>query len=238
MTEAEWLAAEDSWPMLRFLENQGLSQRKIHLFVCACCRCCHWDALRSMNLEETVAVAEQFADGLATESKLHTARERLAWGRAGVDELLQQALCQALWAAKVAVGVFAVPWGQKLPSARALWAAKYIRGPRLWGQLSQDAKCSVRVQCDLLRDIFAPFATPSILPLWLAWNGGVVVRLAQAAYDERVVSEGGLDRARLAVLADALEEAGCTDADLLGHLRGPGLHVRGCFAVDALLGKG
>jgi hypothetical protein len=46
-----------------------------------------------------------------------------------------------------------------------------------------------------------------------------------------------LDRVRLAVLADALEEAGCADANLLGHLRGPGPHVRGCFALDLLLGK-
>jgi hypothetical protein len=39
------------------------------------------------------------------------------------------------------------------------------------------------------------------------------------------------------VLADALEEAGCADADILGHLRGPGPHVRGCFVLDFLLGK-
>jgi hypothetical protein len=39
------------------------------------------------------------------------------------------------------------------------------------------------------------------------------------------------------VLADALEEVGCTDAGLLGHLRGPGPHVRGCWAVDLLLGR-
>jgi hypothetical protein len=46
-----------------------------------------------------------------------------------------------------------------------------------------------------------------------------------------------VDVARLAILADMLEEAGCADAELLGHLRGPGPHVRGCGAVDALLGK-
>jgi hypothetical protein len=37
--------------------------------------------------------------------------------------------------------------------------------------------------------------------------------------------------------ADALEDAGCTDADLLGHLHGPWPHVRGCWAVDLVLGK-
>jgi hypothetical protein len=43
--------------------------------------------------------------------------------------------------------------------------------------------------------------------------------------------------ARGALLADALEDAGCTDAELLGHLRSPGPHVRGCWAVDLVLGK-
>jgi hypothetical protein len=38
-------------------------------------------------------------------------------------------------------------------------------------------------------------------------------------------------------LADALEDAGCTDADILSHLRSPGPHVRGCWALDLLLGK-
>jgi hypothetical protein len=45
------------------------------------------------------------------------------------------------------------------------------------------------------------------------------------------------DPACLARLADALEDAGCTDPELLGHLRSPGPHVRGCWAVDLVLGK-
>ena len=70
----------------------------------------------------------------------------------------------------------------------------------------------------------------AIDPSWLAWNNGIVVKMAQAVYEERAFD-------RLPVLADALEEAGCADADLLSHLRGPGPHVRGCWAVDLLLGK-
>ena len=61
--------------------------------------------------------------------------------------------------------------------------------------------------------------------------------LAEAAYDRRHLPSGELDPARLAVLADALEEAGCTDPDLLDHLRGPGPHYRGCWVIDLLLGK-
>jgi hypothetical protein len=54
--------------------------------------------------------------------------------------------------------------------------------------------------------------------------------LAQAIYEDRAFD-------RLPVLADALEDAGCTNSDLLGHLRGPGPHARGCWVLDLLLGK-
>jgi hypothetical protein len=64
----------------------------------------------------------------------------------------------------------------------------------------------------------------------LAWNGGTVQRLAQAIYEEEAFE-------RLPILADALEDAGCDDYLLLSHMRGPGPHARGCFVLDAILGK-
>jgi hypothetical protein len=89
-----------------------------------------------------------------------------------------------------------------------------------------------------LRDIFGnPFRPVAISPAVLAWNDALVVRLAQAAYEERHLPEGTLDNSRLLILADALEEAGCTDTDILVHLRSPGPHVRGCWAVDLCLGR-
>ena len=64
-------------------------------------------------------------------------------------------------------------------------------------------------------------------PLCLVWNGGTVGRIAAGIYEERAFD-------RLPILADALEDAGCTDPALLTHCRGPGPHVRGCWAVDLL----
>jgi hypothetical protein len=57
-----------------------------------------------------------------------------------------------------------------------------------------------------------------------------VLGLAWAANDERRLEA-------LPVLADALEDAGCTDRALLGHCRSGLRHVRGCWAIDLLLGR-
>src|SRR5262249_35217628 len=107
-----------------------------------------------------------------------------------------------------------------------------------WRRAREVAQSEERAaQAQLLRDIFYPFHNPIIAPTWLAWEGGTVVRLAEAAYQERALPSGNLDAAHLGVLADALEEAGCDDKEMLTHLRQPGPHVRGCWAVDSLLGK-
>jgi hypothetical protein len=95
------------------------------------------------------------------------------------------------------------------------------------------------IQTNLFRCVMGnPFRSrPSVASSCLSWNEGIITKLAQAAYEERLLPAGTLENGRLAVLADALEEVGCTDADILGHLRGPGPHVRGCWPVDLCLGK-
>jgi hypothetical protein len=86
-------------------------------------------------------------------------------------------------------------------------------------------------QTAILRDIFGnPFRPVSITPAWLMRNDGTAPKLAQAIYDERAFD-------RLPILADVLEEAGCTNADILNHCRQPSEHVRGCWVIDLILGK-
>jgi tetratricopeptide (TPR) repeat protein len=67
-------------------------------------------------------------------------------------------------------------------------------------------------------------------PAWLAWNGGAIAKLAEA------IDEGHTFDL-LPILAESLEEAGCTDAEILGHLRGQQPHWRGCWVVDLALSK-
>jgi hypothetical protein len=84
-------------------------------------------------------------------------------------------------------------------------------------------------QVALLHDLFGnPFRPVSSDFAWRSWGGGIVPDLAQTIYDSRCFAD-------LPILSDALEEAGCSNADLLGHLRGGGPHVRGCWALDLLL---
>jgi hypothetical protein len=80
----------------------------------------------------------------------------------------------------------------------------------------------------ILRDIFGnPFRPVSLDPSWIS---STVTSLAQAIYDDHAFD-------RMPILADALEDAGCTNQDILAHCRGGGEHVRGCWVVDLLLGK-
>ena len=106
----------------------------------------------------------------------------------------------------------------------------------IWFGTGEDQRTSVgqegQVQSDLLRDIFGnPFRPVTLAPSLLDWNDSVVVKLSQGIYEERAFD-------RLPILADALEDAGCDDQDILAHCREQGLvHVRGCWVVDLLLGK-
>jgi hypothetical protein len=127
----------------------------------------------------------------------------------------------------------------------ALWAVRIVQG--LSGSSPEGSARSVAgssaqalgpgepaEQCKLLRDVLGnPYRPLAIHP---PWRTPTVLALAQAAYDDCKLPGGSLDPARLAVLADALEEVGA-DGALLDHLREPGPHVRGCWPLDLVLGK-
>jgi hypothetical protein len=92
-----------------------------------------------------------------------------------------------------------------------------------------------RLERQVIWDVFGnPFRPITLDP---RWRTPTVTSLAQAAYDERRLPLGDIDAARLAVLPDAVEEADCAASELLAHLRSPGLHGRGCWALDLILGK-
>jgi hypothetical protein len=99
-------------------------------------------------------------------------------------------------------------------------ARQFVEDDRAWAAVDRVA---------LLRDLFGPLPFRPA-PFDPTWRTPDVLRLAQGIYDARRF-EG------LPVLADALEEAGCDDAEILGHCRQGGDHARGCWVVDLVLGK-
>lgn len=103
-----------------------------------------------------------------------------------------------------------------------------------------DLESERAVRSELLRCLFGnPYRDPvAFSPAVLAHNDGAAVKLARVVYEERDPSTGLLDAARLAILADALEEAGVDYQAALDHLRGPGPHCRGCRVLDAVLQRG
>jgi hypothetical protein len=241
MTEAEWLTCTDPQPMLRFLRGQS-SERKLRLFAVACCRRLG-EFLLDERVRSAVEVAERFADGtVGQEAREDAKNEADEAALELLDDVEERRIVKsyAFWsaarAAHAAVCTAADPDGPLAERAAEVAAAGvecYVRDELHDSENAPAALQAEKVtQAELVRDLFGPlpFRTVTINPLWLAWNGGTVVKLAQGIYDDR-----GFDR--LPVLADALEEASCTDPDLLGHCREPGPHVRGCWILDRLLGK-
>jgi hypothetical protein len=156
-------------------------------------------------------VAERFEDGLAGEVDL--------WAAAG--QRMSSAMMHAPGRARAAEVAAAC-------SGLRADASGDPTHPRGLGDYYAAAVGENAAQCRLLRDIFGnPFRPVTLDPSWLT---PTVTALARHMYE-------GRDFSAMPILADALQDAGCDNADILGHCRGPGLHVRGCWVVDLVLGK-
>jgi hypothetical protein len=241
MTEDEWLACTDPTPMLEFLRDKA-SDRKLRLFACACARRV-WHLLESNHLRDSIDVLECYAEGAIGADALLEAQFGTHPLRCYRDELFSGAPSEKKWLPTYGMNrVTGAPLGVTdirdgleffaLGIAAVEWESLGKKG-----RLSTDTEeCSA--QADRMREIFGdPFRPSPPLPAAvLAWNDGTVRRIAQGIYEERRLPEGTLDASRLAVLTDALLDAGCEDKALIEHCREPGPHVRGCWAMDALLG--
>jgi hypothetical protein len=119
-----------------------------------------------------------------------------------------------------------------LPASPVRWAVVCAQSAgKKASRLSHDQESEKHIQAAVVHDIFGNLFRPATIdPSWLAWNDGTIPELAQSIYEQRAFD-------RLLVLADALEVAGCTNADILTHCRHAGPHVQGCWVLDLLLGK-
>jgi hypothetical protein len=226
MTEAEWIACEDTEQIL----YTSISTRKMRLFLCGCCR--HIDHVLPAKFRSTLLeLAEECADEPAKEQQLADVLRELT-----ITNLDQWHL--------PCIDANDIPHAHRA----ACHAFQELQGPPFQHN-AEDCTAGVRmvlsslqtepwilnsgvvsaVQCGIFRDVAGPFAFRTV-PIERTWRTTNVDALAESIYADRAFE-------RLPILADALEDAGCDNADILNHCRRPGEHVRGCWVVDLVLGK-
>jgi hypothetical protein len=196
-----------------WLVEPKVSKRKLRLFACACCRNL-WPAFADERSQGAIETSEKYADGLVKRKELDASRARAK--EVGVINSAESPI------EFVASSV-----------ARPQLALGFILFliDRVAVRLGRTANEEQAHQAAILRDLFGNPLIPQVCSqAWSSWRSGMIPQLAQAIYTDRAFD-------RLPLLADALEDAGCTDAAILEHCRGPGPHVRGCWVVDLLLCK-
>lgn len=232
MKEDEWLTTGDPWRLLEALK--GASERKRRLLACGCYRRVQ-HMLGEGPFQAALKLSERFADGRASQEEIEAAVAALSIIEKDVVERnpfsKAAGLCNA--ATEVLRGnpfttsstvAYLLAYESTGPIRGVEWFGYAISDPN-WEAAEANEQTRNAVLC---RDVLGnPFRPSNIDP---AWQTPSALSLAQTIYNQHSFG-------RLPELADALEKTGCCDADILEHLRGPGPHVKGCWALDLVLGK-
>jgi hypothetical protein len=241
MTEGEWLACENPDPMCRYLEKAHLAQRKPRLVAVAWCRRVP-NRLPDTSLRTVLGIVECFADGLVGREQLQSVAQSAVEVVKGTD--IGTALTtSAFYHAATAVEEAAhddpdAPYTFRLTdvSRHLAHAAGYSVAPAPWDGIEHERRAAFRsaeaaerlAMAQLVREVFGNLFRP--IAFSPEWRTDTAVALAQQIYESR-------EFGAMPILADALQDAGCDNEDVLAHCRGAGPHVRGCWVVDLVLGK-
>jgi hypothetical protein len=251
MTAEEWAASTDARAMVAVVADRvpkrrvpqapfGLSERRLRLFLAACCRR-RWEEMDPV-CRYALEAAEKYADGPCDDVELLTlqAAEEVVRRKEASSRARNLAIAATIACCQDQLLMGWIPFSgvpDRLRGEYCLWKltcepTDYVHGepsqPRSPQRIAAEALHSVLLRC-VCGNPFRPRVT---YPAWRT----PILSLAQAAYDERSLPSGEFDALRVSVLADALEEAGAS-GEALEHLRGPGPHVRGCWVVDLILGR-
>lgn len=249
MTEEEWLAATDPAPMLRSLARKP-GDRKVRLFAVGCCwRVTH--LLEDERCRSAVEVSENYADNHCSKAEVIKANRRAKQAWELLDRRTNGAFKQPgnRWAmrATASLHVRLIPvhvvdyvanaFGEILAAEclreaakRSAEAYQTAMGHGLYEPAR--AAAASREKCvlsNLVRCTFGnPFRPVTVDPSCVT---PTVLALATGIYSDRAFDH-------LPILADALQDAGCDNDDILSHCRSDGPHARGCWVVDLLTGRG
>jgi hypothetical protein len=210
MTESDWLTCTEPQAMLDFLRSrEGVTERKLRLFACACSHPIMHIPPEGKSIRHTIDAAERYADLRPTEEQSIAAARHIG------PAFVKYPWLFACGAAKTACEWASFPSGTTLRQlATAIPRANLVEAA---------------AQAALLRCFFGnPLRPPP--PIDAAWLTSGVLSLANGIYERRAFEH-------LQELVSLLEDAGCTNEELLAHLHGPGPHARGCHVLDILLDK-
>jgi hypothetical protein len=226
MTEADWMAFTDPRPLLGFLRGRS-SDRKLRLFAVACCRRV-WDLLPDERCRSAFETAERFADGLASLKSIREVRRAALHSYESYSDHDESGRFTGQESAALAVA--GACWTEEEAQYRGL--DDVVDNCYGLGRLTTGWRNGGRIeylrQCRDIRDIFGnPFHPLDLAPSWITSEA---VAVAHTMYDARAFD-------RMPILGDALEDAGCADAAILAHCRERVEHDRGCWVVDAMLGR-
>ena len=238
MTEIDWQTTTTGANTMRRYICARTSSRKLQLLMCAACRMV-LDHLPAERVRPILTAIENYAEGTAPLDAFrqadHDAQRLEREADAGNRQSAHYAAAFALRAAVSTPLDVAIHRNfEWVEAAAARDAGKGL------GEAA--AKVRHRELCDLFREIIGnPFAPRTAVPVWMQTAvrppPGWLIRISEPA--RAIATAIHRDQAydRYPILADALEEEGCTDEDLLLHLRIPQVHARGCWALDLILGK-
>ena len=244
MTESDWLSSDSPSRMFRHVRTR-LSARKLQLLACGCCRL--FEPMFSDDQRRALAVVERHADGLTARDEYQAAVEQfgrdhmghvLTTPTGGISALAGVSPTAALsYALMAAVSTPADDGLHRVLDWAAATASRNV-GP---GQHRTASQAANRKMCEVFREVVGnPFRErETVGPGWVAAGGGVprgALKVSETARSIAVGVQAEQAFDRLPILADALEDDGCNDDELLSHLRHHSHHLRGCWAVDLVLG--
>jgi hypothetical protein len=183
------------------------------------------------KVRQALETAERYADGISSDAGRSSARKAAQNAAQGRD--VTRFPTEPKWRRRATSSVY---WANAGVAQEAAYnAPKLVIEALVWhtGGHAHPAsgfisKAESKAQSELAHDIFGnPFRRVAFVP---AWCTSTALAIAQGIYDDRAFD-------RLPILADALQDAGCENDDILNHFRGDGPHVKGCWALDLVLGK-
>jgi hypothetical protein len=217
MTEAEWLACDPDEMYFRAVAQLKSSARKKDLFCLACARLI-WNLLEDDARKPFQWLEEHVGEREQPRSTGHVRELFEGAARSLYDAHHRREGGVSGAAVHVAYDFWAGWYEYAFPNL----CEDYAIFRDVLGEKPHNLLVSI------IRDTFGnPFR-----PVTFAheWHTSTAVAIARQMYESCNFSP-------MPILADALQDAGCDNEDILNHCRQPGAHVRGCWVVDAVLDK-